>query len=123
MTVIKVAPDRDCYVIWSEADDAPKAIGAGAEIERYLRETGQWGNSQRLERANVHGSSDKYVIDGLGTPMYGWRHLGLVVRDYRSGEAPTPERWLPRENLEGYTRALFSDDVTMMLALTEPFDD
>lgn len=114
--VIKTAKNRDCYVIWSENVGSPTFIGTRADAGRRLKAWGEWGDGSKLDRADRYGSSARQGAD------YGWDDKGWAVSD-TDLPAGAGDRWLPRENLEAFARALDTGHKDVALALTRPVEE
>ncbi|MEU4406229.1 hypothetical protein AB0F88_17035 [Streptosporangium sp. NPDC023963] len=116
--LIKVAPDRDSYVIWSVTDAGPEWIGTRAETEIELKERGDY-SEDRFARANETGSSARRM-QGSEVVPYGWDDAFITVGEgLPSG---TGLRRLPREALEEYALAAVEGREDDMLAMTLPYE-
>lgn len=124
-TIVKIAPDRDEYVIWSSNTETPLWLGTRAEL---LEELGDihgecptchsrisWIDTTRarIERADERGSSSghgSWWWEYNGEPYKGiYAQLGLVAR----------------ENLPAIVELLtdYEVDDPQIVALLEPFED
>lgn len=116
--LIKIAPDRDSYVIWSATDAAPEWIGTRAETEAELKERGDYSEA-RFARANDTGSSAR-KMQGSNVVPYGWDDAFITVGE---GLPPgTGLRRLPRAALEDYALAAVEGREGDMLAMTLPYE-
>ncbi|MER5650211.1 hypothetical protein [Streptosporangium sp. NPDC002524] len=115
--LIKVAPDREIYVIWSATDDAPEWIGTRAQTEAELETAGEHSEA-RFARADDAGSSARRT-QGSDVVLYGWDDAFItVVEGLPSGTGP---RRLPRAALEEHASAVEGRE-DAMLAMTLPYD-
>lgn len=112
--ILKAAPDRDLYLIWSTVVDNAIWVGDRAELVEHLREDhgDSYYNEKRIDRADQFGSSmldygfgrwaDEHLPVGEGSPDDGWYHLR-------------------RDRLAAYAEALLADDEASAVALLECF--
>lgn len=113
--ILKAAPDRDLYLIWSTVVDNAIWVGDRTALVEHLRE--EYGRSSnfetRIARADRRGSSmldygfgrwdDEYLAVGEGSPMDGWYHLR-------------------RDRLVAYAEALLAGDDAAAVALLECYE-
>jgi len=99
--IVKAAPDRDCYVGWSNVCEMPAGV--------WSRETAlAYGfPPSRLDRADATGSSS-HVGDGA------WDDKGFVAEQ---------RGWLRRDRLGDYAVEYLHGDRQAAYALLEPFED
>jgi hypothetical protein len=105
--VVKVSPDADEYVYWSDVVDDVHCIGTRAEVENYLRQIGHGEDlPARFARADKTGTS---AIPGF----YHWDSSGFVAAQ---------RGYLPRARLAEYARLRCADD-DRAWDLLNPFED
>lgn len=115
--VVKTAWDRNCYVLWSGIAEGPIFIGTREEMRRVLLREGGSAD-ERLDRADTEGTSlRRDHLTGPGGPSYGWGDEGWLVQ-----QGSAPHRWLPRENLEAFTRAYLEGRRADAMALTKDIE-
>lgn len=85
--IVKAAPDRDLYLVWSSVVDAPVWVGDRETALTELRNEPRWAPhvDEAMDRADRLGSSDRAVKFGWwddeylpvmeGSPRDGWYHL------------------------------------------------
>jgi hypothetical protein len=115
--IVKAAPDRDLYMVWSSIVDAVVAVGTRAEMVEYARQDWRLDDEHAeaaLVRADTLGSSDRAI--GFGR----WGDDVLPVR-----EGSPPDGWyhIRRDRLVDYVEALLRDDGEAATALLERDDD
>jgi hypothetical protein len=105
--ILRAAPDRDLYVLWSSVCDDAEFVGTRDEVAVYL--SVQYGYDHPAERwltrADATGTSSRI---GAGA----WGH-DLVVDQCGM---------LRRSDLGHYAEAWAADDQTAIEALLTPFD-
>lgn len=112
--IIKVAPDVDLYMEWYSVVEAPTAVGARAEMLRYLKPAHDCPACQcnpaaeRLDRADRTGTSG---LDGWG---HDWDSSGLIYEQ---------RGFLPRVRFAEFARRFLAEDEQGMIALLDPFED
>ncbi|MEU5442745.1 hypothetical protein [Streptomyces griseofuscus] len=99
--LVKSAPDKDLYVLWSTVCDMPGGV--------FSRETAmEYGfPPSRLDRADATGTSS-HCGDGA------WDDTGFVAEQLG---------WLRRDRLGDYAVEYLHGDREAAYALLEPFDD
>ena len=99
--LVKTAPDKDQYVLWSTACDMPGGV--------FSRETArEYGFPQsKVDHADEHGSSSR-IGDGA------WDDKGWVAEQ---------RGWLRRDLIGDYAVEYLYGDREAAFALLEPFDD
>lgn len=114
--IIKISPERDAYLIWSNMVEAPVFAGTRDELVDHLttgwREQAKQAVLDRLARADAKGSSALYPsqLD----PDGGWNDKdGFIYKQ---------EGWLPRSRLEQVYDRLIDGNFDMA-DLLDPFDD
>ena len=100
--LVKAAPDKDLYVLWSNSCDMPAGV--------WSRETAiEYGfPPSRLDRADENGSS---ATNGYTTGH--WDDAGFIAEQ---------RGWLKRERLGDYAVEYLHGDRQAAYALLEPFE-
>jgi hypothetical protein len=111
--IVKVAPDRDEYVWWSDIVEAPKAVGTREEVAAVIREWGKPGDADpaRFDRADRTGCSALWP--SLTEPIYAFTSNGPIAEQ---------RGFVPRDKIGEYARLRCADDPAAF-DLLEPFDD
>jgi hypothetical protein len=99
--IVKVAPDTDLYVGWSDVVEAPVGMWTRAEA------LGDGCPESRLRRADETGTS-------AHPGFYDWNSGGMIAEQ---------RGYLPRARLEAYVRAYMDGRMEDCWDLLEPFDD
>lgn len=101
--IVKAAPDKHCYIGWSNSADGPTGV--------WSRETAiEYGfPASRLNRADTNGSS---ATNGFTSGH--WDDSGFIA-DQRG--------WLRRDRLADYAIEYLHGDRVAAYALLEPFED
>jgi len=123
--IIKAAPDRDLYLIWSSVVDAAVWVGTRAELAGYaVEEYGRhgWETYWRdgLDRADDCGTSDRAFKTGA------WDDESLRVGEGSPEAGRDGGIWyIRRDRLAAYADALLADDDAAGHALMEwePWDE
>lgn len=111
--LLKAAPDRDLYCLWSTVVDNVTWIGTRDEALRNE-------HADRVARADTYGTSVVTREDNPSSDYTsregGWDDRGFVVTNITG--SPKPFYWLPRGHLAAYLDAIMSDgdDETSMYA-------
>lgn len=100
--IVKVAPDKDMYVGWSNTCEMPAGV--------WSRETAlEYGfPPSRLDRADKNGSSDMSCGDGH------WDDAGFIAEQ---------RGWLRRDRLGDYAVEYLHGDQQRAFDLLEPFEN
>ncbi len=111
--LIRAAPDRDLYLVWSSIVDAPVAVGTRAEMVGWARQ--EWRLEEEraeaaLMRADELGTSDRRFNTG------GWDDDELPV--FNGWQPPEPGWWyIRRDRLVEFAEAILRDDDAAATAL------
>lgn len=111
--IVKPDPAEDFYVYWSTIVDEVIACGSRAELADWLTEYGgayQVPHSVRFGRADRTGSSS----------LHGW--YGWDVEEFSLGQY-SERRYVRRENLAAYARALMSGGEDAAIVHTAPVSE
>jgi hypothetical protein len=104
--LLQAAPAEDLYGEFSTLSEGFVAVGTRSRLRPLTRHsTGAW------LRAEQTGSSRP---GGEG----GFADEGLLVQDAGQGQ-----RWLPRQRLGAYLRALQAEDAERLLLLSQPLEE
>ncbi len=116
--IIRTAPGRDLYLVWSSIVDAPVAVGTRTEMVEYARR--EWRlEEERAEaavvRADELGTSDRTFDTG------GWEDEELPVFN---GWNLEPGWWyVRRDRLVEFAEAILRDDDAAVTALLHCSED
>jgi hypothetical protein len=114
--ILKCARDSDLYVLWSTIAANVTDIGTREEL------VSDYG-ADRVERADRTGTSCKgFAAEGDGYYFGAWTDEGFILHNM---ETQPGFRYLPRENLKDYARALLDGDYKRAESepITRPLDD
>lgn len=115
--VLKVAPDSDQYIWWSDITESPYAMGTRDEVLAAMKAAGSYYDREadpaRFDRADATGTSAMWP--SLGDPYLGWS----------DAEGPIFQQmgFIPREALGLFVAAYLSDDYDVALAYVQPFEE
>jgi hypothetical protein len=101
--LLRAGPGQDLYGEFSTLAEAFLDAGGKAQLRPRTRHP-----ARAWELARRTGSSRPDRLGAFAEP-------GLLVRDAEAGR-----RWLPRERLSDYLRALQAEDRERLLLLTQP---
>lgn len=105
--IIKIAPDQDLYVAWSEICEMPAGVGTR---EQALADGIE---EDRLDRADKTGTSYHRTYSDE-TPPYAWGDDTLIAEQ---------RGILRRHNLAEYARLHLDGEYDKAYDLLEPFED
>lgn len=123
-TVVKVDPDEDWYVVWSDIAEAPMAWGGRERVGMWLTSRGHWENptgepdgtpESRLARADQTGTSSLW-------PSPDDPHMGWQESKYPRGLIYRQQGWLPIDRMKALCERLSSDADADVRDLLDPLD-
>lgn len=115
--VVKVAPDSDQYIWWSDSTESPYAMGTRAGLLTTMRDAGPYYAREavpdRFDRADARGTSAMWPT--LSDPYLGWAdEIGPIFQQ---------RGYVPRSALGAFTAAFLSGDEGAAMVYVQPFED
>lgn len=113
--IVKVAPDRDEYVWWSDVVEAPHAVGTRDELQALIREYGEpeEATDERFDRAELVGCSALWPR--FDAPVYGWQDDDGPIAEQKG--------WLPRSAIGEYARTYIEESPEAAEVFIQPFEE